>query len=224
MAQKFGGFKNITSVALDDSVTNRIDGSVSTSLQQYLEQIDKAQDLDDSTHFRPENVLSAIAFVTSATPDGWHLNTSTDELVKVSSGAIADTYSPKLNDTIKLGSALLSFNGRNWQYVEYYRSPELNYINGSSIVFAHGWNNFDPNTEFYQAQAWAVCIVNQNGWTAGERIKVERRATISIDDTNIYLQVGANGISSTRKNGNLNEFSLNANNWQIYVTAIRRVD
>lgn len=103
-----------------------------------------------------------------------------------------------------------------------YKSPTLNYINGAEIVFAHGWDEFDPTTDWYQVSAWAVCTQDQNGWTVGERVRISRRATVSIDATNIYLQIGNNGISITRKNGNLNEFNLNSSNWEIYVQGVRR--
>ncbi|MDJ0594421.1 MAG: hypothetical protein QNJ72_31340 [Pleurocapsa sp. MO_226.B13] len=108
------------------------------------------------------------------------------------------------------------------QRYETYSSPELNYINGAEVVFPHDWDDFDPTTDWYQIQAWAVCTSNQNGWVIGERALLSRRATVSVDGDNIYLQIGNNGISITRKEGNLNEFNLNPNNWLVYVRATRR--
>ena len=107
---------------------------------------------------------------------------------------------------------------------ETYRSGELSYINGSEVTFTHGWSNFNPVADWYQVEAWAVCVTAQAGWSVGERVMLNgRRATISIDATTIYLQIGANGISAGRKSGNLNEFNLNSSRWLVYVQALREV-
>ena len=107
---------------------------------------------------------------------------------------------------------------------ETFRSEELNYVDGAGVLFAHGWDSFNPGQDWYQVEAWAVCTVGQAGWLPGERVLLNgRRATVSIDDTNIYLQIGANGINIGRKDGTLNEFNLNPSRWLVYVQAIREL-
>lgn len=128
------------------------------------------------------------------------------------------------------------FKEDNWKYkdettelnlvpFESFRSAETAFVNGAGVSFAHGWTGFDPVTDWYQVEAWAVCTVDQAGWVVGDRVMLNgRRATISITATNINLQIGANGISVGRKSGNLNEFNLNTARWLVYVQGIRRVD
>jgi len=107
-----------------------------------------------------------------------------------------------------------SFNGRlvyrdeaTLKYLrpfEEFRSAELAYVDGAEVIFTHGWNNFDPITDWFSV----------NG----------RRATIDITTTQIKLRAGANGINIGRKNGNLNEVNLNDARWLLFVTALRRLD
>ncbi|MDJ0596386.1 MAG: hypothetical protein QNJ72_41495 [Pleurocapsa sp. MO_226.B13] len=110
------------------------------------------------------------------------------------------------------------------QNLEFYRSSELPFVNGAGLTFSHGWTNFDPGVDWYQVQAWAVCTQAQAGWNAGEQALLNgRRCTVSIDSTNIFVQIGANGVNIGRKNGNLNEFNLNVDRWLIYVMGIRKL-
>ncbi len=105
---------------------------------------------------------------------------------------------------------------------EIFRSQLLPYLNGASSSFTHNWADFDPATDWHQVQAWAVCQIAQAGWQLGERVLLNgRRATASVDATQISVQVGANGIQVGRKDGNLNDFNLSPNNWLIYVEAER---
>ena len=125
--------------------------------------------------------------------------------------------------------------GDNWFYknestefplvpYETYRSPTLPFINGASVSFAHNWANFNPQTDWYQIQAWAVCQTAQAGWQPGERVLLSgRRCTVSVTATEILVQIGANGANIGRKNGNLNEFSLNPNRWRLFVQGMRKI-
>lgn len=111
------------------------------------------------------------------------------------------------------------------QITEFYRSPALPFINGAAIAFTHGWANFDPQNDWYQIQAWARCIQNQSGWTVGETALLNgRRATISVTNTEIIVQIGAKGANIGRKNGNLNEFNLNIARWLLFVQGVRQVE
>lgn len=125
--------------------------------------------------------------------------------------------------------------GDNWYYkneatelrlvpYETYRSNEVTYVNGTEVIFTHGWANLDPITDWYLVQPWAVCIQGQAGWQAGERVLLNgRRCTVSVTATEILVQIGANGINIGRKNGTLNEFNLNPARWLIYVRGIRKL-
>ncbi len=108
---------------------------------------------------------------------------------------------------------------------ETFTSAAIPFINGASVSFAHDWANFDPVTDWYQIQAWARCIQNQAGWQSGEIALLNgRRATVSVTPTEILVQIGANGANIGRKNGNLNEFSLNPARWTIFVQGIRKIE
>ena len=121
----------------------------------------------------------------------------------------------------------------NWYYTnegtelllvpyETYRSSELPYLNGSEVGFTHNWT-FNPTTDWYQAQAWVVCISNQAGYTVGDRLFCcNRGTTIIATATEFVVRIRSNGINLPRRNGNLGEFNCNPSRWLLYVQALRK--
>ena len=108
-------------IQIDDTISDRVDGQISEKLSEYLASLDAAQDKDDSTYFRPENVLSEITSLNPAPADGWHLYLGTgveeNNLVLVAGGAISDRYTPKVGDTIRIGTQQKEFDGE-WKNFE----------------------------------------------------------------------------------------------------------
>ena len=106
-----------------------------------------------------------------------------------------------------------------------FRSGELPYLNGSEVGFTHGWNSFNPATDWYQAQAWVVCIQNQAGYAVGDRLLCcNRGITVIATATEIIVRVRDNGINLPRRNGNLGEFNANSARWLLYVQSVRKYD
>ncbi len=127
---------------------------------------------------------------------------------------------PKLNDWYYKDES----TERRLVPYETFTSAAIPFINGASVSFTHNWSNFDPSNDWYQIQAWARCIQNQAGWNLGEIALLNgRRCTVSVTNTEILIQIGANGANIGRKNGNLNEFSLNPNRWRLFVQGMRKV-
>lgn len=105
-------------LTFNDTQSDRLNGQIDEKLQAYLEQIDRAQDLDDTSNFRRENVLSELPVLTTSTPDGSYLftgaGTNTNKLVFVESGAIVKSYTPKTDDAIVIDGIIKFFNGSIW--------------------------------------------------------------------------------------------------------------
>lgn len=103
-----------------------------------------------------------------------------------------------------------------------FRSGELPYVNGSEINFTHNLN-LNPETDWYQAQAWVVCIQNQAGYTVGDRLLCcSRGVTIIATTTEFIVRVRSNGINLPRRNGNFGEFNCNQGRWLLYIQALKR--
>ena len=108
---------------------------------------------------------------------------------------------------------------------EVYRSEEVEYINGDLLLFSHGFASFNPLTDFYILQAHARCTIAQAGYNPGDPpiLLNGRRGTLDIDSTTVKVQIGGSGIQAGRRNGNLNEFSLNSDRWRLFVMVLRKI-
>ena len=105
-----------------------------------------------------------------------------------------------------------------------FSSGELPYLNGSEVGFSHGWNSFNPETDWYLAQPWVVCIQNQAGYTVGDRLLCcSRGVTIIATTTEFIVRIRNNGINLPRRNGNLGEFNCNPSRWLIYVVGLHKI-
>lgn len=103
--------------------------------------------------------------------------------------------------------------------VKTFQSAPVSYFDGSTLLFPHGWTDFDPNLYYCQVQVKAVCLVSEGGWQVGEKPVITSLATPAIDSTNITVTLARNGSQITSKLSNKDWQILTPANWQIFVTA-----
>ena len=105
-------------IYIDDTSSDRVTGQVNSKLSDFVASLDRAQDKDDRTHFRPENVLGEITSFDVNTPAGWYLSIANDgelnNLVYIDTGTISDRTFPRKGDRIVIDGIEKQFDGTSW--------------------------------------------------------------------------------------------------------------
>lgn len=104
-----------------------------------------------------------------------------------------------------------------------FNSSSIAYNNGDQLSFAHNWDRFDPQLDFYLFSAWVNCQIPQAGWEQGEKALLNTQVTIWVDLQSVHLIVSKTGLSLNAKSGKQSKFVLNSNNWLVSVQGFRGV-
>lgn len=108
-----------------------------------------------------------------------------------------DAYSGDSFDAVSLGSGNWLVTSYTPSGLPYYRSSEQEISSGTTLTLPHGLQG-----EPVMIEAFLICLVAENGYSAGDRVRVPAAiytsisqyygAVIKADDTNIYVRFSGN--------------------------------